>query len=494
MKKLITLLALAGLVMAQSAMSQNITLKFTGATDKGSFVRLDSVRVQNTSRSWSETIVYPDTMLEFPTVGITGAQGMSAGIAAYPNPFNGTTNVSVSMPQGGNATLRVYNIAGQKIIERNVTLVAGNNLFEVRLQKAQVYLLSVATPQGRKTVRLLNCGDGPENSIQPCGTVLAAEKSQSVNPFQSGDVLKIVGYATIDGKSVASREVRQAQTASENFTLVFTMSESAAFSVGENSKIVFSPGNLQWSATGGGTDATTHAVAGGGTAAGTWRFAPNQWDTIGSDNGNISSSYTGWIDLFGWGTSGYDNKYPYMASTKNDDYGNGNTSISGTNYDWGVYNAIYNPKTSSTDAPGTWRAISGPEWDYLINSRSTASGIRYAKASVNGVPGLVIVPDNWSSTVYSLDSTNTTNATFNSNVITAAQWGALEDAGCVFLPAAGRRSGTSVLYAGSYGYYWSSSCNSYGNVGYGYFYSKYVSALYLSRNAGYSVRLVRPAN
>ncbi|MBR5665899.1 MAG: hypothetical protein IKX13_09150, partial [Bacteroidales bacterium] len=142
----------------------------------------------------------------------------------------------------------------------------------------------------------------------------------------------------------------------------------------------------------------------------------------------------------------------------------------------------------------TWRAISGPEWDYLINSRSTASGIRYAKASVNGVPGLVIVPDNWSSTIYSLDSTNTTNATFNSNVITAAQWGTLEDAGCVFLPAAGRRSGTSVLYAGSYGYYWSSSCNSYGNVGYGYFYSKYVSALYLSRNAGYSVRLVRPAN
>ncbi len=63
------------------------------------------------------------------------------------------------------------------------------------------------------------------------------------------------------------------------------------FSVSATDSVLFSPGNLQWSATG------SHAVAGGGTAAGTWRFALNQWDMIGAANSNVSSTYTGWIDL-----------------------------------------------------------------------------------------------------------------------------------------------------------------------------------------------------
>ena len=166
------------------------------------------------------------------------------------------------------------------------------------------------------------------------------------------------------------------------------------FSVGENTKVYFSPGNLQWSATNGGNSVTvtTHAVAGGGTASGTWRFAPNQWDTIGAGNSN---SYSGWMDLFGWGTSGYNSKYPNMTSTTYSDYGNGRESISGTNYDWGVYNAIYNPQTKTTDAPGTWRTLTSGEWRYLLGTRTTTSGMRYAKALVNGVGGVIILPDNW---------------------------------------------------------------------------------------------------
>ena len=493
MKKVFTLLTLISLAMAQTAISQNITLKFTGATGGGEFVRLDSVQVQNMSRSWSETLVYPDTVLEFSTTGIIGAQGVPAEITAYPNPFSGTTNVTVTMPQGGNASFQVYNLAGQKIMDRTMTLGAGKSRIALRLQKPQLYLLSVVTPQGRGTVKLLNCAAGPDNSIQLCGGVLAAEKIQSDNPFQSGDLLKMTGYATIGGAVVASNVIQQAQTASENFTLVFTTPASNAFSVSTTSSVVFSPGNLQWSATGGGADATTHAVAGGGTAAGTWRFAPNQWDTIGAANSNISSSYTGWIDLFGWGTSGYDNKQPYMTSKVKDDYGNGSTGISGTNYDWGAYNAIYNPKTSATDAPGTWRTLTAAEWNYLADTRTTASGIRYAKAQVNGVPGLILVPDNWSSSTYTLDSTNTTGSTFNSNVITAAQWATLENAGCVFLPASGYRTGVSLTSVGVWGCYWTASCNSYGNVGYFYFYPTRVSTLMYSRYYGYSVRLVRSA-
>ena len=261
------------------------------------------------------------------------------------------------------------------------------------------------------------------------------------------------------------------------------------FSVSETQKVYFSPGNLQWSATG------THAVAGDGTAAGTWRFAPNQWDTIGAGNRYISSTYTGWIDLFGWGTSGYNNKYPYMTSTNYSDYGNGNNSISGTNYDWGVYNAIYNPKTNTTDAPGTWRTVTKDEWVYLLNTRTTTSGIRYAKGTVMGRAGLIIVPDNWSTSIYPLSSTNSSSASYTANTITFADWPMVEAAGLVFLPTAGLRNGTSVSYVGSNVFYWSATHYGNGSVyNLGFDSSSLIPSGYSgSRGGGQSVRLVRDA-
>ena len=64
---------------------------------------------------------------------------------------------------------------------------------------------------------------------------------------------------------------------------------SGDFSVSETEKVRFSKGNLQYQAS-----------------TNTWRFAENQWDYIGEGNTNASASYEGWIDLFSWGTSGYD--------------------------------------------------------------------------------------------------------------------------------------------------------------------------------------------
>ena len=65
MKKLTIVFATMAISLSQSVSSQEITLRFTGATADGYYVQLDSVKVQNISRSWSETIVYPDTVLTF---------------------------------------------------------------------------------------------------------------------------------------------------------------------------------------------------------------------------------------------------------------------------------------------------------------------------------------------------------------------------------------------------------------------------------------------
>ena len=218
------------------------------------------------------------------------------------------------------------------------------------------------------------------------------------------------------------------------------------FSVSNTKKVKFSQGNLQYTTTG------SHAVASGGSVSGTWRFAEHQWDTIGSANNNKSSTYTGWIDLFSWATSGYHNPNdpynifykPYdrmVFGTGGDDEYNvtgfgpslnmADLDLTGTsaNYDWGVYNAISN----GGNQPGLWRTLTKDEWFYLINTRS---GTRYAMAIVNGVSGIIIVPDNWSSS-YTLHNVNRGDISFSSNVISATQWYPLENAGCVFLPAAG---------------------------------------------------------
>ena len=460
MKNCLQIWVLVCLMMAQTAFAQNIELTFTGADVAGKYVQLDSVRVENISRSWTETLVYPDTVLTLTDeTGVNEAESNASSCISYPNPFNGTSRIVLTLPQDEQLSLRVYNLAGQLVMEKHLPVEAGESHFEVSLNHPQVYFLVAQTTHGRLVQKLINTGHSGTNGIVYRGTnsgtiLVKTQKLLSSKPFQKGDVLKMTGYTTYDNRSVVSEAIQQSQTESEMLTMVFAL---PVFSVSATTQVVFSPGNLQWSATNGGNTATTHAVADSSTAAGTWRFAPNQWDTIGAGNSNIDSSYTGWIDLFGWGTSGYNNKYPYMTSTNPTDYGNEDNNISGTNYDWGVYNAIYNPKTNTTDVPGTWRTLTKDEWTYLLNTRVTTSRIRYAKGTVMGVSGLIIVPDNWSNAVYALDSTNTKTATWTSNIINADNWAEIEAAGCVFLPAAGNRSGASVRNIGSGGYYWSAT-------------------------------------
>ena len=256
------------------------------------------------------------------------------------------------------------------------------------------------------------------------------------------------------------------------------------FSVSATQQVYFSRGNLQYKAS---------------TAQ--WRFATNQYDYIGSANSHISSSYSGYIDLFGWGTSGWNcgNTYyrPWDYEGNNDAGGrlygpSGRHDLTGdyVNSDWGYYNAISN----GGNASHLWRTLTQSEWDYVFNTRSTTSGIRYAKAQVASVNGIILLPDNWSESYYSLININNGSANYSSNVINSSSWtNSLQAHGAVFLPAAGNRYGTSVGSVGDVGYYWSAS-----NDGYYYGYAMVLLSDYFSttgssfiRCQGQSVRLVQ---
>ena len=191
--------------------------------------------------------------------------------------------------------------------------------------------------------------------------------------------------------------------------------------------------------------------------ASSWKFAEHQWDYIGDAPAGTYFKTGNTVDLFGWVGSNADNNrfgYGLCASTNDNDYGN---TISALKSDWGTL-AI----TNGGNTPNFgWRTLTKDEWVYLFNTRTTTSGIRYAKATVNNVKGVILLPDDWNASYHALTSADTKTAAYTSNEITAAEWASdFEAHGAVFLPAAGIRDGTAFSSGdpGSMGgYYWSRS-------------------------------------
>lgn len=229
--------------------------------------------------------------------------------------------------------------------------------------------------------------------------------------------------------------------------------EGGLFSVSPTKQVFFANGNLQY-----------YAVP----APGTWRFAINQYDIIDGanagiidgDNTEAGANYNGWIDLFGWATSGdqlpndrdqsvfrpYATNYAATTSRSKNYYGYGPSA--GTSYnpnlvgssvalDWGTKVHYGNM---------TWRTLTQEEYSYLMNTRladgrSSGLGHNYTFATINSVSGVLVYPDGYTQQLPN-------GATLSSI-----------PAGCVFLPDAGIRiaSDNGVEYEASTFAYWTAS-------------------------------------
>ena len=237
------------------------------------------------------------------------------------------------------------------------------------------------------------------------------------------------------------------------------------FTVSENGdQIRFSLGNLQYNPTNN-----------------KWRFAPNQWDYMWQSNQYVwSITYSGWLDLFGWGT-GND---PLSANANGSEYA--------SYTEWGK-NKI------GSDAQGTWRAPTTAEWDYIFNKRADASS-KYGAAKVNDVGGLVILPDLWELPADCKFTPGMVTGAYDwyyaTNVYSATEWEKMEKAGAIFLPAGGYRyyNGDKHVYTDNVGHYWTSTPT---NDIYYRAYDLYFTAYSLDaektfgRYFGCSVRLVK---
>ena len=220
-------------------------------------------------------------------------------------------------------------------------------------------------------------------------------------------------------------------------------------------KVQFSRGNLQYQ-----------------PSTVTWQFAVNQYEVVGDGNANISSTYDGWIDLFGWGTG----NNPTKTSTSKCDYS--------SFVDWGI-NAISN----GGNTENMWRTLSANEWTYITGQRTNCDSL-CGRATVCGIKGFILLPDDWVSPGVPFKGSE--NQGYELNQYSLEDWQKMEAAGAVFMPECGSRTGTEFSIGGVQ--YWSTndgtSCYAYDIITAGASDYK-LKTNQIGRHGGYGVRLVK---
>ena len=321
----------------------------------------------------------------------------------------------------------------------NGTPIDGGNMWSKGIKKIDVYgyaTYSVTLAEGTEDADkwTVKVGEGQAQAL-PIGG-LKGDGSETVTLKYNGR-LKVKSVKAV--KKAAAPSVPDGAI-------------NGKFSVSDTKQVYFSKGNLRY-------------------ASGAWSFFDNQYDYYNSYSADA------W-DKFGWSTSAT----TYGMNTSTDD-----NTYSGDFVDWGA--------TMGTG----WFTLSRFEWAYLFNTRSasTVNGTengRYAKAKVNDVMGVILFPDTYTHPdgVTAPTGVNETGKTgWNGNSYSSADWTKMEAAGCVFLPAAGSRNGSTVNGEGTNGFYWSATPNSTDAFCVRFYSSGLYPTEYFSRHNGYSVRLVQ---
>ena len=512
---LLSLMALTGITMLSSCSKEDVGdgTQFR-ATMEGCAARDGKTTLSGMSLNW----VSGDQVAIYGTAGcgLYSATPQTPATTAVFNNVSGTTGdgpfrafyPSTLTDDGVNITLP----AAQTYVENSLNefpmyaesatnQLAFKNLcgvLKLHLTKANTNITTISVTAnaeicGDFTVSYVNgvpylsyTGNGSKTVTMACAPAQAIDNGRDFYiALPAFDSLKSITLTTDDGR-VCTKTVKsnvcigvQRSTVTEitfgENDLNFILPEGAVpglFTINANGdQVWFSQGNLQYQAS---TD--------------TWRFAENQWDFVGigtrgnvyengvkCDNALISATYSGWIDLFGWGT-GYN---PTLVSTNNSDYS--------TFVDWGV-----NEISNGGNETGLWRTLTQSEWYYILSVRNNYRE-KLGMGEIDGVGGVIILPDVWIQPVGVPFTPGLSSSMFSwgPNHYTAEQWEVMQANGAIFLQAAGDRNGGG----NDVGNYWSSTRNSYATAICLYYHPRHYPNVefYYSEYCqhGHSVRLVQ---
>lgn len=327
-------------------------------------------------------------------------------------PYTASYGTEPATAQTYSATAGKLYMTAPETSNNSFTFTVQCGLMKLNLTKTGESVKSITvtgTPTGgSETTYTLTCD--PAQSIASAKDFFIALPAGSYTKIEiTNNDGEVCTLNSASGVAVASNHIKPITFGESKIKFAPAIPDGALagkFSVSPTKQVYFSQGNLTYNVS------TT-----------TWAFYEHQYDCATDYDSNL-------ISLFTWG------------------YGTWSTSPNGTYYqtgdftDWG----------SQIGDGNTWRTLSNDEWKYLFNNHS------YKWATVNGVNGYVIAPDDFSGELAK----------------TYADDAELADNNLVFLPAAGFRVGSNVINVGDNGCYWSSTAFDEDNAFSVYFNSNFV--------------------
>ena len=509
------------LAIGTIAFSQEITVRFTGQLNNSEYCRLDSVKITNLTRNWTETVEYPDTIIVLggtvdANMNIAPTQRLGQNV---PNPFNCETRVELSVAQQESVRMQLLDASGKQYAEYSGSLDAGVHTFDISAANPQTYILNAVVGDKSYSIRMVNMGSGCGSSIKYAGISGGiTAKLTSASEFHTGDNMRYVGYTKIGGQVIASDVKEQAQVVSQYVTLSFTHYSAPAVETLAVTDITTTSAILHGNITyDGGTEITARGFY-WGTAADNL----SQMVSAGSGNGEYSKALSGLTVA---------TTYYYCAFATN----SAGTAIgevmsfitlstTGTlnGYDWvdlglpsGTRWATCNVGASSPTAYGDYFAWGETtpkdyyDWStYRYCNGSSSTLTKYCNDAYYGNNGFTdnlttlepsddVATANWGAG-WRMPTYDELNELKNNCTVTWTTQNGVNgrlftgpNGNSIFLPAVGRRYRSDLNNAGSDGYYWSSSL--YADYPFGARYLYFGSGLYdMSSDDRYSGQPVRP--
>ncbi|MBO7125520.1 MAG: T9SS type A sorting domain-containing protein, partial [Bacteroidales bacterium] len=253
-------------------------------------VTMDSVQVKNTVSGEAKMLYSPDNLITLQKNG--GTAIATVGNSAF---LQKTANnvVAVNVETASQLNLVLYSISGTAVARYSSMVNAGQYSFQIGAN-AGVYVLVASAGDQSTSVKLSLTENTPIGitEITTNEPVVFLKSATDVITFNQGDVFEFTGYYQKQ-TDVKTAVITENQDIEFHFGAVEIVNGAikAPFSVAEGKQVYFSMGNLQFNVKQG-----THVRADGTTKPGTWRFAENQWDFVGTQTPDRGGFYGGTIE------------------------------------------------------------------------------------------------------------------------------------------------------------------------------------------------------
>jgi uncharacterized protein (TIGR02145 family) len=241
MKKTILLFCVA-LLFASACFAQTVTLTFTGRDGGNHHIELEYLTVTNVTKGWQEYLFWPDTVLTIqPETGIQNVETMpelSLRTSSHsPNPFSGTTDVTLTVAEEGMVNLEIADMNGRVVWADDYTSLPGVHQFRVTLAHAGIYVMSARHNGKTSSIKMVCNNGGNANKVEYVGvsemdsretkTAKSHTRGLVTRPFDFGDQMRYVGYAIINYEEAESQCIEQPLTESQTFVLPFSATQLA---------------------------------------------------------------------------------------------------------------------------------------------------------------------------------------------------------------------------------------------------------------------------